>query len=785
MPKPRGIHPFHETPEFDTDFSNTDDVHKEVSWPMPDHYERKPDPEALPFQKDCKDEIEAANQVVADDEPPSRPFSGGWNRVHGEGSTASEKILHGDQLRDNYSAREMSSFIKKGNQALGDMHQDQTSRLSTVTESRSATPPPVSRSRRYIIDDEFAELSELPSPDSFFGVSATTMKAYISEHPDEVGSSDGSTAKPPTVIRNSDVAPLRVMSPLGRADDTTRPDEHYYLVEEESGQTKTPALDRIHKFENTGLSPTKGKAPSYSSQQERIYKSETGQAVNHQAIFYRKNDSGVGISDRSGSSREKATSSQDASDPSHISSRPSEGSNRPLDFFSQSIFQVVLHNPATSHQLLKYCQNQLCSENVEFLHMVENYRTNVNNLAGILAVIHQSFISGQSQRQINISGEIVDEVHSNMKSLVKDGLPAMEALFEPMQEKIEHLVFTDIYPRFVRYQVAMDTAKSLSNNRRKYQGLGDCFCFSNPGIADNPVVYASDGFVQVTGYSRSEIIPRNCRFLQGPQTDRAAVRRIKEALVEGRETVELLLNYKKDGAPFWNLLYMAPLRDATGKIAFFLGAQINCSTAIHSNTDVMRVLSESNEETTTKELSRQGQHVNKLKKKTLFSIFSSDKHNKPPLPDENTGMERKLLNRIEGQDLRTQITEFYSAYSKYIVIRADTFVIGYYSSEITDSLLPTQGTGIPGSHPSVGQDIFKFFKQYQLNTHQADFKTPVKKAIKSGYPISTEIRLQTRRSAVFRGDENFATHWTPLKNEHGAPHWVVLTLASMMGPENM
>jgi PAS domain S-box-containing protein len=80
--------------------------------------------------------------------------------------------------------------------------------------------------------------------------------------------------------------------------------------------------------------------------------------------------------------------------------------------------------------------------------------------------------------------------------------------------------------------------------------------------ADNPVVYASDGFVKVTGYNRSEVIPRNCRFLQGPQTDRTTVRRVQEAIRGERETVELILNYKKSGAPFWNLLYIGEYRVA-------------------------------------------------------------------------------------------------------------------------------------------------------------------------------------------------------------------------------
>ena len=74
--------------------------------------------------------------------------------------------------------------------------------------------------------------------------------------------------------------------------------------------------------------------------------------------------------------------------------------------------------------------------------------------------------------------------------------------------------------------------------------------------ADNPIVYASDGFVKVTGYSRSDIIPRNCRFLQGKYTDQSSAKRIKEAVNANLESVELLLNYKKNGEPFWNLLYV-------------------------------------------------------------------------------------------------------------------------------------------------------------------------------------------------------------------------------------
>lgn len=84
---------------------------------------------------------------------------------------------------------------------------------------------------------------------------------------------------------------------------------------------------------------------------------------------------------------------------------------------------------------------------------------------------------------------------------------------------------------------------------------------------DNPIVFASDGLLKVTGYNRHEIISRNCRFLQGKLTDATPVHRLAKAVDERRESVELLLNYKKNGDPFWNLLYIGEwLLDVPGEV---------------------------------------------------------------------------------------------------------------------------------------------------------------------------------------------------------------------------
>jgi hypothetical protein len=67
-------------------------------------------------------------------------------------------------------------------------------------------------------------------------------------------------------------------------------------------------------------------------------------------------------------------------------------------------------------------------------------------------------------------------------------------------------------------------------------------------------VLASDGFVHVTGYTRRDIIAQNCRFLQGKDTNRENTQRLKVSIDSEQESIELLLNYKKNGQPFWNLV---------------------------------------------------------------------------------------------------------------------------------------------------------------------------------------------------------------------------------------
>jgi len=99
------------------------------------------------------------------------------------------------------------------------------------------------------------------------------------------------------------------------------------------------------------------------------------------------------------------------------------------------------------------------------------------------------------------------------------------------------------------------------------------FCITDPTTPDNPIVYASKQFLDLTGYSQQEVIGRNCRFLQGPDTDPAKVDLIRKGIQEGKDTSVCILNYKKDGTTFWNKFFISALHDASGKIVNFVGVQ--------------------------------------------------------------------------------------------------------------------------------------------------------------------------------------------------------------------
>ena len=96
---------------------------------------------------------------------------------------------------------------------------------------------------------------------------------------------------------------------------------------------------------------------------------------------------------------------------------------------------------------------------------------------------------------------------------------------------------------------------------------------TDPKLPDNPIVYVNPAFEKISGYSAEEVRGRNCRFLQGDHRDQPALGELREALAEERVCRVVLRNYRKDGTPFWNELYISPVHDQEGTLTNFVGVQ--------------------------------------------------------------------------------------------------------------------------------------------------------------------------------------------------------------------
>lgn len=92
-----------------------------------------------------------------------------------------------------------------------------------------------------------------------------------------------------------------------------------------------------------------------------------------------------------------------------------------------------------------------------------------------------------------------------------------------------------------------------------------------------PIVLANQAFLDLTGYPAAEVIGRNCRFLQGPDTDPGAVQAIRDGLAARAEVNVELLNYRKDGSCFWNQLVISPIIDDSGQLLYYFASQKDVS----------------------------------------------------------------------------------------------------------------------------------------------------------------------------------------------------------------
>lgn len=134
---------------------------------------------------------------------------------------------------------------------------------------------------------------------------------------------------------------------------------------------------------------------------------------------------------------------------------------------------------------------------------------------------------------------------------------------------------------------------------RSIQSSQHSFVITDPSLTDNPIVFASDDFLKLVGYSREQVLGRNCRFLQGTDTSKETLAEIRKGLSVGDDVNTTIVNYMADGTPFWNKLFIAALRDAQNNIVNFIGVIVRVKSPPPGHPEHGKVLKADTEEETT------------------------------------------------------------------------------------------------------------------------------------------------------------------------------------------
>ncbi|KAK0636592.1 hypothetical protein B0T17DRAFT_504028 [Bombardia bombarda] len=268
------------------------------------------------------------------------------------------------------------------------------------------------------------------------------------------------------------------------------------------------------------------------------------------------------------------------------------------DFFDPAVVKMAFSDPITGERMCQFAEGTSATADMEFLLKVDEYTRCFGNLTSIISHISTNFTGAEASSPLHLPQSLSNAVKNNTKRCANSYLPPLEKLYKDSKVVVEERLAKELYPEFLKFQLSQCMRSSLAASRSftggglkpTYPGLGNSFCLTDPLQADYPFVYASEGMANMTGYGAREILTNNGRLLQGPCTDAVAARRIREAMIMGRETTELIVNYRKDGSPFWNLVFICPLKE-NGNVRFCLGGQINVSDGVGQDVkDMMRIL---------------------------------------------------------------------------------------------------------------------------------------------------------------------------------------------------
>ena len=275
----------------------------------------------------------------------------------------------------------------------------------------------------------------------------------------------------------------------------------------------------------------------------------------------------------------KQTSESESGEPDYElrppASKPKESS---VEDLSELLFSENYLKTLTSHpQLLTRFTTFLARYKPSIAHLVLQY---VESQKVIKAISYANAVATTLKQ---------DDAQS------KEEAASLSPAFQESSQKAFQTLLEEGLPAWVTYSLVKSSTSCLTSEMTNQStpltqdlvgGLSEVFCITDMKQKDNPIVYASEEFYRLTGYGKENVIGYNCRFLQGTKTKKESVQRLSDAIKKGEEISETLLNYRRDGSAFMNVLMLAPLHDGKRNVKYFLGAQVDASRLVQGGRGV-------------------------------------------------------------------------------------------------------------------------------------------------------------------------------------------------------
>lgn len=284
------------------------------------------------------------------------------------------------------------------------------------------------------------------------------------------------------------------------------------------------------------------------------------------------------------------------------------------DGYTESLINI-LKIPLAREAFEKYLIATCAEENLTFYMEIQNFKeyqsemksqeNGYQRIRDKAEEVYKKFVEGGI---VNISAIDMDRTWNNIQNL-PETTSDMTNCFEEAENAVLGLLALGCLSPFLESEEYEELTEKIGNmsgdkDAPLYQALGDsllnirrdlsgesagwlrqfigmaellpfCICLTDMELIDEQVVYVNNKFETVTGYTKEDCVGRNCRFLQGEESEPEAVDEIRASIKEKRPTTVNLTNYRKNGEKFVNFLSMKPLFNAQGNVKYFMSVQFD------------------------------------------------------------------------------------------------------------------------------------------------------------------------------------------------------------------